>query len=400
MPAAAAVTWSPEHLLNPYPFYAALREAGPVLQVEPFQGAYTVTRHADVTAVLKNPTLFSSQRLTPQVSLPAEAGERARAFFRNTRNLLSSDPPEHTRLRALVGRAFTARRIAELEPWMRARTRELLAPMLARAEFDLMKELAIPLPVLVISELLGVEPERREDFKRWSDHSIQAMAMTMGALDPTPLLASLREFYTYLEGALEQRRHTPREDLLSALVASSEGFLQVADLISFTQLLLVAGNETTTHLLGNALVALLHHPEQLQRLLEEPSRSAAVMEEALRYDGPAQMLMRVATQDTRIAGQPLPAGARVMLLLASANRDPRRFADPDRFDPLRENTGSLALGAGIHFCLGAALARLEARVVMEEFAARVRHVAFAPRMGAVGEREPGRDGYGDRSRTG
>jgi cytochrome P450 len=312
------------------------------------------------------------------VSLSAESGEKARGFFGNSKNLISADPPEHTRLRSLVGRAFTPRRVAELEPWMRARTRELLDRMLAREEFDLMAELAIPLPIIVISELLGVEPERREDFKRWSDHVVQTMAMAVGPRDPAPILASLEEFHTYLTQTIEQRRREPRGDFITALLEASEGFLDVKDLISFTRLLLVAGNETTTNFLGNAMVALLRHPRELERLLKDSSLTPSAVEEALRYDPPVQLLVRVTTEDTQVSGHPIPGGARVMLLIAGANRDPRRFVDPDRLDITRDNPSPLSLGHGVHFCLGAPLARLEAKVVLEEFVSRVRHVSFAP----------------------
>jgi cytochrome P450 len=374
----APMPWSPEHLRDPYPFYASLRESAPVLQVEPFAGAYAITRYDDITAVLKNPGIFSSQRVAPVVSLTAESGEKARGYFGNSKNLISADPPEHTRLRSLVGRAFTPRRIAELEPWMRSLTREMLDRMLAREEFDLMSELAIPLPVTVISELLGVEPERREDFKRWSDDVVQTMAMAVSLRDPASILAGLEEFHTYLAQTIEQRRREPRGDFISALLEASEGYLNVPDLISFTRLLLVAGNETTTNFLGNAMVALLRHPRELERLLNDSSLTASAIEEALRYDPPVQLLVRVTTQDTQVSGHPIPEGARVMLLIAGANRDPRRFVEPDRLDITRANPSPLSLGHGVHFCLGAPLARLEAKVVLEEFVSRVRHVSFAP----------------------
>ncbi|MET0403523.1 MAG: cytochrome P450, partial [Cystobacter sp.] len=373
-----AVQWSPEHLLNPYPFYAALREAAPVIQVEAFKGAHTVTRYDDITTVLREPVLYSSRRVVPDVSLTAESGARAREYFRSTNNLISSDPPAHTRLRALVSQAFTSRRIAGLEPWLKTLAHGLIDRMLEREEFDVMAELAIPLPVTVISELLGVEPERREDFKRWSDHIVQTMAMSVGPRDPAPILASLQEFQDYLEQAIARRGHERREDLLGALIDAGQGILEVEDLISFARLLLVAGNETTTHLLGNTLVALLRHPEQLTRLLEDPSLTSAVIEEALRYDPPVQMLARTASAATRLAGHAIPEGARVMLLIAGANRDPRRFEEPDRFDLARAHANPLSFGHGAHFCIGAALARLETKVVLEALVSRVRHLAFAP----------------------
>jgi cytochrome P450 len=200
----------------------------------------------------------------------------------------------------------------------------------------------------------------------------------VGPRDPAPILASLQAFHVYLEQAIERRKRERHEDVLGDLVEASRGFLEVEDLISFTRLLLVAGNETTTHLLGNTLVALLRHPGQLARLLEEPSLTPAVIEEALRYDPPVQMLVRTATGDTELAGHAIPQGARVMLLIAGANRDPRRYEEPDRFDMTRAHPHSLSFGHGAHFCIGASLARLEAKVVLEALVSRVRHLAFAP----------------------
>src|SRR6218665_792488 len=184
--------WSPENLRNPYPFYAALRESAPVHVLAAFGGTHAITRYDDIAPILKNPTLFSSQRIAPGLHLPKEVGEQARRFFRAQNNLIASDPPQHTRLRTLVGKAFTPRRIAEMEPRIRAITRQLLESMLAHEEFDLMAELAVPLPVIVISEMLGVEPERRQDFKRWSDHVVQTLALSQGKLYPPPIPASPR----------------------------------------------------------------------------------------------------------------------------------------------------------------------------------------------------------------
>ncbi|WP_434391079.1 cytochrome P450 [Melittangium boletus] len=370
--------WSPEHLRNPHPFYAALRERAPVLPLPGFEGVLAVTRHEDIAPALKNPTLFSSRRVAPGLNLPPEVGEQARRFFRTQNNLIASDPPDHTRLRTLVAKAFTPRLVAEMEPRIRALARELIEPLLQQETFDVMEGLAIPLPVIVISEMLGVEPERRQDFKRWSDHVVQMVALSQTRLDPRPILQGLTELHAYLGEVIERRRREPRDDLLSALVRAADGFLEVEDLVSFARLLLVAGNETTTNLLGNALVSLLRHPEQWARLRATPGLVPATIEETLRYEGPVQALMRMATQDTEIAGHPVAEGTRLFLLIAAANRDPRRFVEPERFDITRPDPGQLAFGHGVHFCLGAPLARLEARVVLEELLPRVGRLAFAP----------------------
>ncbi|HYO66665.1 MAG TPA: cytochrome P450 [Archangium sp.] len=368
-----------ELLANPHPFFAALREATPVLKVDAFMGAYVVTRHEHISAILKNTTVFSSHVMGFDQVMPPELGEEVLRYFRVDNNLISSDPPQHTCLRTLVSRAFTPRRVAGLEPRLRELTRGLLDTLLSREEFDFMADLATPLPITVIAELLGIEPEHRQDFKRWSDAIL--LAVSYSAQDKRPLGPSIRELQAYLEAAIERRRHEPHDDLIGALVEASEaegGLLSTLELIDFVRLLLIAGNETSTHLLGNGMVALLQHPSEWERLVADPSLLPNAIEEMLRYEGPALSVLRVTTQDTELAGHPIPKGSRLMLSLAAANRDPRRFPDPDRFDITRDPQGHLAFGHGVHFCLGAPLARLEARVAFEELLRRVRRVSFAP----------------------
>jgi cytochrome P450 len=288
--------------------------------------------------------------------------------FTTARNLIAEDGTRHAAMRSIVNRGFTPRRIAAWE----ARARELVAESLAKLRtggpFDVVEDLAIPLPVGLIAEMLGVEASRRQDFKRWSDTVID-VSTGPGRADPfqsrtaTPVI----ELLSYLRRiALERRRH-PADDLVSAIVAEQEGeqALSIREVVQFVMLLLVAGNETTTNLVGNAVTALLDHPGELEKLVADPALVPAAIEEVLRYDAPVQVLFRTATQDVEIAGTRIPKAAYVAPLLGSANRDERRFPDPDRFDVTRHSQGHLAFGFGAHFCLGASLARLEARVALE-----------------------------------
>jgi cytochrome P450 len=275
-------------------------------------------------------------------------------------------------MRAIVNRGFTPRRIAELEPRVREIARAALDAVAEKGELDLVDDYAIPIPVTVIAELLGVERERCADFKRWSDCVVAGVTGSAAGLRPETLFQAFAELNTYVMQVAEERRREPKDDLISTLVRAEGGdaALTPAEVVMFILLLLVAGNETTTNLLGNALLALIAHPVELARVQRDPRLVPLLVEEALRYDGPVQFIFRKATQDVEIAGTKIPAGAIVMPLAGSANRDDTQFADPDRFDVTRNPQGHLAFGLGIHFCLGASLARLEARVALEELFAR------------------------------
>jgi len=344
---------------NPYPYYAELRDKAPVAWIEPMQ-AWAVSRYADVDFILRNPRLFSSALWNPAASgdlvvVPEAPG------------LLSMDPPDHTRMRKLANKGFTPRLIRAMEPRVRTITQDLLKPVTGQGEPDLVSALFIPLPIIVIAEMLGIELERQKDFKRWSDDVVRSLNRPTDEGVRAEIRRSITEFRSYLEGMIDRRRTEPGDDLITAFVQAEEEHqvLSSIEILGLTVLLLAAGNETTTNLIGNAVLALLDHPEELARVRTDRANVAALVEEVLRYDSPVQVVFRQATQEVELEGGKLPAGATVLLLLGSANRDQRKFPEPDRFDVTRNPQDHVAFGYGIHYCLGAPLARLEGRSALE-----------------------------------
>ena len=389
--------FSAETRSNPYPSYAELREHAPVYHLEG-TGFYLVSRHQDVVEVIQNPELFSSSAMHRLMMSSLAGGiqnidsdqdidpKAVEAISRQTQgtgidpvemlttpSIVATDPPDHARLRGIVNRAFTPRRIALLETRVRQIASDTLDKMLTKDEFDLVSEYTVPFPVTVIAELLGVESDRLADFKRWSDVLIAGSTGSASEALTKQVQEISREFNAYFLEQIERRRRDPKDDLISVLVAAEAGeaALTPVETLRFTSLLLVAGNETTTNLMGNIVLALLEHPEALARAVARPALIPSLVEEGLRRDGPVQMLFREATRDLELAGVQIPRGSFVMPMLASANRDEAQFPDPDRFDLDRDTRGHVALGLGVHFCLGASLARLEARVGFEELFKRV-----------------------------
>jgi cytochrome P450 len=349
--------FSPEFQEDPYPAYAELRADDPVSHQEGFN-SWLISRYDDVAYVLKNPTLFSSSAIGMQID------------GKQTRTIINTDPPDHTKMRNLVNRAFTPRMVLDMEPRIREITSGLLDGVVPSGQMDLVEDLAVPLPVTVIAELLGVDPSRREEFKRWSDSVISQSSSANGDRQEPGL--DLEQFIGYFRDVIEQRRRRPEGDLISAVVAAEEGELKLTpeEVLAFVGLLLIAGNETTTNLISNAMLALFEHPEQLGAVAADGSLIPNMLEEALRYDAPVQFLFRTATDDVEVGGRLIPKGSGVVPIYASANRDELRFENADRFDISRNASGHLAFGLGVHFCLGAPLARLEARVAFEELFAR------------------------------
>jgi len=357
---------------DPYPHYRRWRERRPVAMLA--EGMYAVSGITEATQVLRDPAFGhpEPEYLDPADRLPDqpvdESGRVVRAF-------LSLNPPDHTRLRRLVAKAFTPRMVDQLAPRIEEITAELIGR--ARGEFDLMTALAKPLPVEVIAELLGVPLDDREQFAAWS----HAMAR---ALDPPflqspetvePAVRARQSFVGYFRELAQRRRREPGDDLLSALVAVSDAgdALSEGELLVTLTLLLIAGHETTTNLIGNGVLALLRHGG-LGPAAASPDR---VVEEVLRHDSPVQLTARTALRDVTLGSLTVPAGSQAIVLIGAANRDPATGPEPETFDPARAPGRHLAFGQGIHFCLGAPLARLEGRIVFRELARRAPELSLA-----------------------
>jgi cytochrome P450 len=368
----------PAILPDPYPVLAGLREASPFAE---FDGAFVVVgRHADCSSVLRDPNA-SSERHKSLLAPAVPHRTRDRPSF------LSLDPPDHTRLRRLVSKAFTPRTIARLEPRIRAITSDLLTAAAACGQMEVVSQLAYPLPVRIISELLGVPVDDHPRFAGWSArlaHSLQpgfGLDAAEAAARAEAAQVASDEFAVYFRELIAVRRAHPAEDLLSQMIAAEDDGEKLTEdeLIATCVLLLVAGHETTVGLISNGILALLRHPDQLGLLRDNPDLAASAVEETLRYDAPVQMTARVARGGMQVGPVAARDGALVLLLLAAAGRDPRVFADPDTFDVRRGAAGDirrgaaghLAFAAGPHFCLGAPLARLEAAIALESFARRL-----------------------------
>ncbi|HYR80329.1 MAG TPA: cytochrome P450 [Candidatus Dormibacteraeota bacterium] len=357
--------WDPEFRANPYPHYGALLAGPPpVITVGPMTFAL-VARYADVTAGLRDHEHMSSVGPPP----PPQAYQ---GRFSGARNMLGSDQPRHSFLRKMVSRDFTPRRIREMEPRIREIAKDLLDKVEAKGDFDLMADLANVLPVTVIAEMLGVPAELHATFKQWSDTLVGGDNNVPGAPPPPKTIRVVDELGDYFSAEIEKRRINPGPDLVSALVAAhDEGdAMSAADLLSFVTLLLIAGNETTTNLIGNGTLALGRNPEQFDALKRNPAMLPRAIEEMLRYDGPVQATVRFTNQPVQLGGTELPAKAFALMIVAAANRDPAQFKDPEKFDITRDPNDHVAFGEGIHFCIGAALARMEATVAFEAMLAR------------------------------
>ena len=352
---------SSEMAQDPYPTYAKLRGRDPVHRSR-LMDAWVFSRFADVDAILRDHRHFSSD---PRKRVAS--GRRASLPNVEEPSMLFLDPPDHTRLRALVNKAFTPRAVAALEPHIRELMTTLLDAVDDPAAFDLMEAVAKPLPVIVIAEMLGIPPEDRAQFAVWSDQRARILEPTLSPDERETADAAMRSLDEYLMPIISARRVDPKDDIISALAqAEEEGDkLTEREVLIMLRLLLVAGNETTTNLIGNGVLALLRHPDQLAAMREDPALIPSAVEELLRFDSPVQVDVRSVLDDCEVNGFRVRRGDNVVTLLGAANRDPDRFEAPDRLDVRRGDQNHLSFGRGIHHCLGAPLARLEGRVVLQ-----------------------------------
>jgi cytochrome P450 len=344
---------------DPYPLYARYRAESPILH-DPRSGLYLVFDYEGVKRTLSDHDAFSSRYGVDW--------------------LVFTDPPRHGKLRRLISKAFTPASITGLESSIRDLSRTLLDDAMTTGEMDLAESFAVPLPMLVIGSMLGVPPSDRDRFKRWNDAMVN-MSLTIGRRDAVAaaaqdaFIAATAEMKTYVVDQLERRRADPTDDLLTRLAAAEvDGERLTPDeILSFFQLLLLAGSETTTNLIDSAILCLIENPKELARLRASPELLPALIEEVLRYRSPVQWMYRVARRDVEMSGQVIPAGKLVLTMIGSANRDPRQFPNPDQFDITRTPNAHIAFGQGIHFCLGAPLARLEATIALTDLLARMTH---------------------------
>ena len=364
----------PENLANPYPLYARLREQDPVMWDERTT-AWVLTRHSDIYAVLRDPR-FSAARMSigtewiPE-ELQAKLVPPVRAVMRQ---ILFLDPPDHTRLRGLVSKAFTPRVVESLRPRIQALVDDLLDRVQPAGRVNFVQDFAYPLPAIVIAEMLDVPPEDRDLFIKWTGDFARLLdGFDMSFEGVIQALSGVSEFMDYFRAIVKQRRTAPRDDLLQAMISAEEqgDKLNEEELLGNCVLLLAAGHGTTTHLLSNGMLALLRNPEQLELWRTHPELASSAVVELLRYDSPVQLTSRHPKEDLEIAGKQISEGQEVLLSLGAANHDPALFPTPDQLILQRPEGRHMAFGQGVHFCLGAPLARLETEIAFNTLLRRL-----------------------------
>ena len=393
--------FDPEIQQCPHMYYAKMQKERGVFETDALgTPLYLVTKYEDVAACAMNTSAFSSRFDAGSMEGNSEYARRAQELyeqeggFDRVGTMLTVDPPEHTRYRRLVSQAFTPKAIAALEPTIRELAGQLIDELISGTaigqSLDFVELFAVPLPVAVIAKALNVPDDRLGDFKRWSDASVAGIGTNISIDERLAADREVIEFQKYFADQLELRRKTPQDDILTDLVNAQidnddpEGFdsapLDIAEMLSIIQQLLVAGNQTTTHLLGEMLLLLDEHPEEWARLTEDPLYGKDVADEALRLAAPTQGMFRVVSEDTQVGSTSLSAGSRVVLMYAAANRDPEMWEHPDTFQPGREGQAKhLSFGKGPHYCVGAGLARLEARIVAETLGERLSSIQVTNR---------------------
>lgn len=346
---------SPRTRAYPFDKYEELRQKDPVHRLRTIN-AWVLTEFEHANAVLRDHSRFSRDY----------GGKSA------YRSMLDTDPPDHTRLRTLVSKAFTPRSVADLAPRIQQIVDELLDATEGQDRFDLIDSFAYPLPVIVIAEMLGVPSEDIEVFKEWSNDIALSVEPTVNDEQQRRIDESGAKLYDYFEGIIEQRRREPQDDMITALIAAEDegDRLSHEELLATLLLLLVAGNETTRNLIGNGTLALVRNPDQLERLRNEPELIDSAINEMLRYDSPVQLDGRMATEEVEIGGKLIKPGQRAICILGAANRDPSVFTEPEKFDIGRQEASHIAFGRGIHYCLGAPLAMLEGRIAFSSLLER------------------------------
>jgi cytochrome P450 len=384
--------FDPETLQCPFPHYAAMREQDPVHFI-PGIGVYMVAKHDLVMQVLRDPDTFSSKFGGTGMPMDPSTRDRfAEVFaegFPRVPTMLTADQPEHTRYRRLVSRAFHPKVIAELEPVVRSIAVRLIDSWIDRRSIEFVQDFGVPLPVEVIAHALNVPDDRLGDFKRWSDDSIAGIGTNISLDERLTAERGVNEFQRYFAEQIELRRLDPRDDILTNLLnaqiddddpdITDKRQLDMPEMLSIVQQLLVAGNETTTKMLTEMVRLLADHPEEWAKVKSDPSRIERVVEETLRLSTPTQGMWRVVAKDTELGGVSLKKGARMIIAFCSANRDEDLFSEPDAFQPDREHLrDNLAFGKGIHFCLGANLSRLEGKVALEELSKRLDTITLSP----------------------
>jgi len=364
----------PEFIADPYPTYHRLRAEDPVHH-NPL-GFWVLTRYEDVVAALRDPRLIK-EPIAAFVAARFGAAMPAMGL-----SMLDRDPPDHTRLRGLVNKAFTPRVVEGLRPHIQKIVDGLLARVEGAGTMDLIEEFAYPLPVTVICQMLGVPVEDRERFKQWGldiARGLDAILLPPDSDVARRSVAARHALADYFRALIAERRAAPRGDMLSDLIAAEEAGdkLREDELLATCILLLVAGHETTVNLIGNGTLALLRHPDQLRRLRENPGLIGSAVEELLRYDGPVQRTARIPSSDITFDGLTIGKGEMVMPFIGAADRDPAQFPDPDRLDITRTDNRHIAFGWGIHFCLGAPLARVEGQIAISTLVQRLPKLALA-----------------------